>query len=72
MASLKVPNLVWISLLVAVSAFVALNWPDAPWANLVTLIVAAILKGLEVQTPPASMTERMAAPPSRWRQFLVG
>lgn len=73
MASVKVPGVIWISLLVALSAFLTANWPDALWLNLITVAIGAVIKALEVQSEPPAMTERMAAePPSRFARFLMG
>lgn len=71
MSGLKVPGVVWIAVLTAISAFLAANWPDAPWLHLITVAVGAVIKALEVQATPA-VNERMDAPPSKLRRFLVG
>lgn len=80
MASLKIPGVIWISLLVALSAFITANWPDALWLNLVTVAIGAVaigavIKALEVQSPPPSDSERLMTPgppPSKTARWLMG
>lgn len=48
-AKLRVPGLVWAALLVAATAFLMTNFPDAPWLPLVLIAAAGGLRALGIE-----------------------
>lgn len=73
MFGIKVPNGVYIALFTAISLFLAANWPDEPWYQLVNAGIGIVLKTLEVNTVPPVDPNRLMSPkpPSKVRRFWI-
>lgn len=78
MNGIKVPGVVWAAALVALSAFLQANFEQAEWYQVAAVVVAALLKYLDVNWqewfPPQQETTRLYGRTTggKWSRWLMG